>query len=141
MTASTHTLRVLVAEDDRAIRRLMGMTLRRASIEVQLTEDGAEALAALQQSPWNAIVLDLMMPEVNGWEVVRWLGLHPEHRPPCVVVVSAAGPDVLRDLDPTIVNAIFFKPFDVVQLGEYLQKAMQHDGEDRRRARVVKSIT
>src|SRR5215213_4770426 len=90
MAASTDTLRVLVAEDDRAIRRLMGMTLRRASIEVHLTEDGAEALAALQQSPWNAIVLDLMMPEVNGWEVVRWLGLHPEHRPPCVVVVSAA---------------------------------------------------
>lgn len=133
-------MRVLVAEDDRAIRRLLATTLRRSAIEVHLAADGAEALAALQQSSWSAIVLDLMMPKVNGWEVVSWLGAHPGHRPPCVVVLSAAGPDVLRNLDATIVNAIFLKPFDVVQLGSYLRTSIEGNRADRRRARVVKSI-
>ena len=77
------------------------------------------------------------MPEITGWEVVRWLGEHPEHRPPSIIVVSAAGPDVLRALDPTIVNAIIFKPFDVVELGAYVSDTVRRQARDRRKGRVV----
>lgn len=133
-------LRVLVAEDDRAIRRLLAATLRRAGIDVQLVENGAQAIDALKEWPWNAVVLDMMMPEVTGWQVVRWLGEHLERRPPCVVVVSAAGPDVLHELDPTIVSAIFFKPFDVVKLGAYLRNAVKPGRGERRHLRVVKTL-
>jgi CheY-like chemotaxis protein len=129
---------VVVAEDDPSIRRLLGLTLRRRGLDVHLAANGAEALEALRQ-PAAAVVLDLMMPEVSGWEVVRWLGQHPKQRPPSVIVVSAAGPDVLRDLDPTIVNAIIFKPFDVVQLGTYVSNAVRRPTRDRRRARLVKT--
>lgn len=106
---------------------------------MQLAADGAQALAALQQQPASAIILDMMMPEVTGWEIVRWLGEHPEHRPPSIIVVSAAGPDVLRELDPTIVNAIIFKPFDVVELAGYVCDTARRPARDRRRARVVRT--
>ena len=138
MPAATHAdpPRVIVAEDDPAIRRLLGLTLRKRGLDVQLTADGAQALAALQQQPAAAVILDMMMPEVTGWEVIRWLGEHPEHCPPSIIVVSAAGPDVLRNLDPTIVNAIFFKPFDVMELGTYVCDTVRREARDRRQARV-----
>lgn len=132
--------RVLVAEDDPAIRRLLGMTLRRRRMEVYLASDGEEAIDALERERWDAVVTDLMMPKVNGWQVVGWLAEHPEHRPASVIVVSATNREALRDLDPTVVNAIFFKPFDVLQLGAYVKHATQQDGGDRRRARVVQSV-
>jgi len=51
--------------------------------------------------------------------------------------MSAAGRDVLQNLDPTIVNAIIFKPFDVLQVGAYVKDIVARAGADRRRARVV----
>jgi CheY-like chemotaxis protein len=132
--------RVLVAEDDPAIRRLLATTLRRRRLEVELAEDGAQAQQALERGQWDVLVMDLMMPYVNGWDLVRWLGAHPERRPGSVIVVSAADRDALRELDPGIVNAIIFKPFDVVQLGTYVKNAAQRNGRDRRRARSLRSI-
>jgi DNA-binding response OmpR family regulator len=131
---------VLIAEDDDAIRRLLAMTLRRHGIHVEVARNGLEALDALQKYKWAAVVLDLMMPEMNGWEVVRWLGSHPEHRPQSLIVVSAADREALKDLDTTIVNAIIFKPFDIVQFGAYVSSVLQHKGRDRRRARVVPTL-
>ena len=140
MAATTNMPRVLVAEDDPAIRRLMGMTLRRRRMDVHLVEDGRQALEALQREHYDIIVMDLMMPNLNGWEVVKWLGTHPDRKPASVIVVSAADREALRDLDPTVVNAIFFKPFDVVQLGAYVRNTAQRAGSDRRRARAVRSV-
>ncbi|HEX7151684.1 MAG TPA: response regulator [Thermoanaerobaculia bacterium] len=141
MAARTTSMpRVLVAEDDPAIRRLLAATLRRRRLDVQLTEDGQQALEALQRERWDVIVMDLMMPVVNGWEVVRWLSAHPEQRPASVIVVSAADREALRELDPTVVNAIVFKPFDVMQLGAYVKSAAQQGQHDRRHARVVKTV-
>ena len=140
MAATTKMPRVLVAEDDPAIRRLLGMTLRRRRMDVELVQDGEEAMEALKRERFDVVVMDLMMPNVNGWEVVRWLGKHPDCRPASVIVVSAADREALRDLDPSVVNAIIFKPFDVVQLGAYVRNTAQHAGGDRRRARAVKSL-
>src|SRR5436305_12495419 len=131
--------RVLVAEDDASIRRLLAVTLGRRRIDVEIATDGKEAIAALQKGRWAAVVLDLMMPKVSGWDIVRWMSAHPEHRPRSVIVVSAADREALRELDPTIVNAIVFKPFDVLELGAYVKKAAMRDGADRRRARIVRA--
>ena len=131
---------MLVAEDDAAIRRLLAMTLRRRRLEVGMAEDGNEALRALESERWDVLVLDLMMPNVDGWQVVRWLAEHPERCPASVIVTSAAERNALRDLDPTVVNAILFKPFDVLQLGAYVKSAAQRGARDRRRARPVRTI-
>lgn len=132
--------RVLVAEDDPAIRRLLSMTLRRRRLDVELAEDGQQALDALEREHFDVAVLDLMMPHVDGWGLVRWLSAHPDRKPASVIVVSAADRDALRDLDPSIVNAIIFKPFDVQLLGAYVRSAAEQHGRDRRRARRVRSV-
>lgn len=133
--------RILVAEDDPAIRRLLGATLRRRRLEVELAENGALAIDALKKGgDFSVLVLDLNMPHVDGWEVLRWLAKHPERRPESVIVVSATDREALSGLDYTIVNAIIFKPFDVVQLGAYIKGAAQQGRRDRRRGRVVARV-
>jgi DNA-binding response OmpR family regulator len=128
-----------VTEDDDAIRRLLAMTLRRRRLDVELATDGSEALAALQRERFEVLVLDLMLPRVSGWAVVQWLAANPRQRPRSVIVVSAADRDLLRRLDPTVVNAILFKPFDIDQLGAYVRNAAYREERDQRRARLVKT--
>jgi CheY-like chemotaxis protein len=128
--------RVLVAEDDDAIRRLLAATLRRAGLRVDAVRDGAEALQYLAKNRYRALVSDLMMPKLSGWDIVGWLKRHPEDRPPSVIVVTAADQAALRDLDPNVVNAIFLKPFNPVDLSAYIASCCTLR-RDRRRSRVV----
>jgi DNA-binding response OmpR family regulator len=58
--------RVLLVEDDADIRVLFGMAFREAGFSVQEATDGLEAIAALQLDTFDAIILDLSMPRVDG---------------------------------------------------------------------------
>jgi CheY-like chemotaxis protein len=61
-------LRVLVVEDEPLIRALVTMAFEAEGYDVDTAADGAEALARACQQPPQAIVLDLMMPVMNGWD-------------------------------------------------------------------------
>jgi CheY-like chemotaxis protein len=65
--------RVLVAEDDRFLRRACEMSLRQLGFTVLLAKDGEEALAIIASERPDVILLDLLMPKVNGLEVLRAL--------------------------------------------------------------------
>lgn len=130
--------RVLIAEDDAAIRRVLALTLRRSDIEVELAAHGAEAIEAMTKERFAVLVLDLMMPHIDGWAVIRWIAEHPESRPWSVLVMSAADREALKSLDPAVVNAIIFKPFDVTQVAAYVTSTVHLEREDRRRVRIVK---
>lgn len=137
MPVSENLSGVLLAEDDVSIQRLVALALRRRGLTVYVAADGEEAIAELQSRRHSVLVLDLMMPKVSGWDLIDWLGQHPEHRPSSVIVVSAADRALLQNLDPTVVNAIIFKPFDVTQLAAYVRAAADRDDRDRRHLRVV----
>jgi CheY-like chemotaxis protein len=128
---------VLVAEDDPSIRALMASAFRRRKLQMALVSNGDEALQHLQNQEWLVLVLDLMMPEVTGWDVIAWLAAHPERKPRTVVVVSATDRAMLAELDPTVVNAVIFKPFDILQLSAYVKASCEMPHKDRRRSRIV----
>ncbi|MBW3670100.1 MAG: response regulator [Acidobacteria bacterium] len=128
----------LVVDDDRPIRALITASLRRKQIRVEDSADGAEAIALLGHNDYQALVLDLMMPRVSGWDVIEWLGEHPERKPQTVIVVTAADQTVISELNPEVVNAVIFKPFDVIDLATYVRSCLSHGlPVDRRKRRVV----
>ena len=131
---------VLVVEDDAALRRLLVATLKRRRLNVDLAVDGQEGVQRLATNKYCVVTLDLMMPKMSGWEVIQWLKEHPEHRPPSVLVVTAADRGVFRELDPELVNAILIKPFDIHVLGSYIAACCRRKGRDRRRKRVVTPV-
>lgn len=106
--------RILVIDDDLAIRVLLQAVLKRLKFEVALAEDGAAGLEMLQgDSAYDLILLDLMMPRLNGYEFIEQVGLrHPQHRPH-IIVFTAAGK---RGVDKIPANAVcnsILKPFDL----------------------------
>lgn len=64
-------MKILIVDDDPNIRQLLQITLQVEGYEVALAEDGAQALQLLQREPVDLILLDLMLPEVDGWQVCR----------------------------------------------------------------------
>ena len=128
---------VLVAEDDPSIRALMATAFRRRRLKPALAANGTEALQHLQSQEFLVLVLDMMMPEVNGWDVIAWLAANRERKPRTVIVVSASDRELLAELDATVVNAVIFKPFDIMQLSAYVKASCDLPHRDRRRSRIV----
>jgi DNA-binding response OmpR family regulator len=128
---------VLIAEDDPSIRALLATAFRRRRLQPAVAANGAEALQHLQNQEWRVLVLDLMMPAVTGWEIISWLAKNRDRKPKTVIVVSATDRELLQGLDPTVVNAVIFKPFDVLQLSAYVKASCELERADRRRSRVI----
>ncbi|HEV8435171.1 MAG TPA: response regulator, partial [Thermoanaerobaculia bacterium] len=61
---------ILVVEDDPAIRRLVRMVLQRRGYQVETAEDGVEAVLKLGIGEYDAVILDLMMPNLDGFALI-----------------------------------------------------------------------
>ena len=103
--------RALLVEDDAGIRRLVERLLERRGIEVDSATDGETALAKLGSGRYKILILDLMVPKVNGFEIIDYIKEHKLDLP--VAVVSAVSQQALTRLDLDIVKVVIPKPFDV----------------------------
>jgi len=108
--------RVLVAEDDSAIRNLLLRVLGRAGFEIETVTNGRDAIARLSAQLYDVVVLDLMMPEASGFDVLAWVRREkPEVGKKLVIVTAAADRDT-RQIAEEEVFAIIRKPFDIADL-------------------------
>lgn len=103
--------RALVVEDDPAIRRLVEKLLQRRGIEIDTAHDGKQALEKIREGEYSVLVLDLMLPGANGYEVIDYIKKNGLRLP--VVVVSAVSQQALSKLDLEVVKLVIAKPFDV----------------------------
>lgn len=103
--------RALIVEDDPAIRRLVEKILTRNHIAIETANDGRIAIDKLRNNRYSVIILDLMIPEANGFEVVEFMKATNVATP--VAVVSAVSQQALTKLDLDIVKLVISKPFDV----------------------------
>jgi DNA-binding response OmpR family regulator len=87
----THARRVLLAEDDRFLRKAAGAMLRRQGFTVLTAEDGEEALRIARAEMPDLILLDLIMPKMQGFEVLKALKRDSETFPIPVIVLSNLG--------------------------------------------------
>jgi CheY-like chemotaxis protein len=109
--------RVLVADDDQAIRQLVYTILQREGLEVDCAADGQEAIEKLEQHEYAVILLDLMMPRVDGFGVAAYLKENPPEHKPVVLVISAYADPKFKQVDPDVVAGVLRKPFEVADLG------------------------
>jgi len=105
--------RVLVVEDEPAIRDLLVWVLQIEGYEVSAAENGRRAIEMAQHDPPDLMLLDLMMPGMDGYEVLQHLRDSPRLRAVPVVVMSAAARPESSD---TQVKAFVAKPFDLDDL-------------------------
>ena len=107
--------RALVVDDDAAIRILVTKILRRHDFDVDPVPDGAAAIEQLMQHEYAVVVLDLMMPRIDGFGVLHYIADHSPEMFERVIVMTAYGPSVAEKICPPVVRFIH-KPFDVEHL-------------------------
>jgi len=107
--------RVLVVEDDDSIRGLLVAALRREAFIVDGANEGAEALQLVAAFEYAVIVLDLMMPGVNGFDFLDAIHAMTPRPRSVVIVVTAFDDSRFMSLNAEQVHAVIRKPFDIVQ--------------------------
>jgi len=115
--------RLLVVDDDHAIRKLLERIAQRAGFEVETAKDGADALEMIEASDYDIALVDLMMPRLSGYELVQRLSTR--ERRPVVIVATALTNSDLATVDDTMVRHVIRKPFDVQAVVTALVEAMQ----------------
>lgn len=110
----TREKRVLVVDDDDAIRSLVTTVLRRRGLIADTARNGVEAVEAFAARRHHVILLDLMMPTMNGWEVLDHLEALPARERPLVIVLTAGSEP--RAFKPDLVAGMVRKPFDIDML-------------------------
>ena len=105
---------VLIVDDDDGVQTLMRALLVRRDVNVDSASDGDAALRKLRERSYDSIVLDLMLPKMNGFEVVRDLKARSPEMLKRTIVVTAASNLTLRDFkDSELVRRVMRKPFDI----------------------------
>jgi CheY-like chemotaxis protein len=123
-------VRVLVVDDDPSIRRMIMAALRREGYVFSEAANGKEALDIMRQEPPSVVVLDLMMPIVSGWDVLRERAAQPDLQSIPVIIVSAnRGPELASAMDKGIC-AFLPKPFDIRVLSSLVRSCVMPDRPD-----------
>jgi two-component system response regulator MprA len=120
------TTRVLVVDDDPAVRSAISRALR-IDYDVDEAVDGADALARHASAPADAIVLDLLMPEIGGLDVCRSLRRRGDAVPVLVVTARDAVSDRVEGLDAGA-DDYLVKPFAVEELRARVRALLRRTG-------------
>ncbi|HEX2059631.1 MAG TPA: response regulator [Thermoanaerobaculia bacterium] len=116
--------RVLVVDDDDAIRMMVERVLRREQFEVESARDGFEAIEKLTRSDYATILLDLMMPRVDGHGVLRFLETERNEESPRVIVMTANMQGATETMASKPVFRVLPKPFDIRQLISHVKECV-----------------
>lgn len=118
--------RILVVDDDLAIRVLLQAVLRRLGFEVVLAEDGEIGLEIVEKESFDLVLLDLMMPKVNGYEFIE--KVRGTNGRPHIIVFTAAGQRGVARIPPNRVCDAILKPFDLETFLDLIHRCL--DGHE-----------
>ena len=109
--------RVLVVDDEPNIVMSLEFLMKRAGFEVQVARNGREALAALEGTPPDLLLLDVMMPEFDGYEVCERIRQRPEWNRTKIIMLTARGRDAERQRGLALgADRYVTKPFSTREL-------------------------
>ncbi len=120
--------RILLAEDDRFLRKAAGGMLRKLGHTVITAEDGEEALRMARAEQPELVLLDLIMPKIQGFEVLRALKADPATRNIPVIILSNLGQDADKQttLKAGAAEYLVKVNLSLAELGAAVDRAMGH---------------
>lgn len=119
--------RALVVDDDDPIRTMLAKVVERQDLDVDTARDGVEAIERIDEDGYSLIVLDLMMPRVDGYGVLQHIQAHHPEKLRCTIIASAVPEsEVLKRFDMPVFR-IHAKPFDMARLIADIQQCVGAD--------------
>jgi DNA-binding response OmpR family regulator len=126
MTSERHR-HVLVVDDDHEVRRILVTALRHRSLIPDEATSGREAIDLLRENTYSVVLLDLLMPGVNGFAVLDAIDDHAA-APPIVLVVTGAERAILDRLDSLKIHGVVKKPFDPAEVAAVVAACVEIRG-------------
>ena len=116
--------RALVVDDDEPIRRMLTKIVERLDLDVDEARDGAEAIERIDADGYSVILLDLMMPRVDGFGVLSHMEReHPEDVPRTIIATAVPPHELSKRLDAPV-RSVHAKPFDIEKLMNDIRELM-----------------
>lgn len=115
--------RILLVDDEPDIQTIVGARLATLGFEVLIAKDGQEGLDLARKEFPDAILLDLMLPKIDGYKVCRMLKFDKTFENIPVIIFSAKGSDADKKLAEQVgADAYLVKPFDFKLFTQTIQK-------------------
>lgn len=136
---------ILVVDDDEANRDILSRQLQRLGFDALAAGSGTEALRLLERAPFDSVLLDFMMPEMDGLDVLEAIKGNPETGNVPVIMISAL--DELSGVSRCIQHGAddyLFKPFDPVLLSARISAALERTrlrAQERERTRELERMS
>ena len=106
---------LLLVEDDDAIADVVRLHLAEAGFRLHREADGRQAMRSIDARPWDLVLLDLMLPGADGWDVCRYLRAHHRHVP--IIILSARSAEAHRVLGLELgADDYLTKPFSMLEM-------------------------
>lgn len=119
------TKRVLVVDDEPNIVLSLDFLMRKEGFDVQVARNGAEALQALEGSAPDLLLLDVMMPEFDGYEVCERVRARPEWKDTKIIMLTARGREAERERGLKLgADAYVTKPFSTRDLVKQVKQML-----------------
>jgi CheY-like chemotaxis protein len=117
--------RILVVDDERYMQRLLQFILEKTGATIETAGSGEAALAVLRRRPADLVVLDLVMPGLNGFDTVRAMRKEPDLEAIPVIMLTSRGPAEPRDKAASLgIVAYFTKPFSPMELTDNIKQRL-----------------
>ena len=124
---SMNPKRVLLVEDDRFLRRACEKSLQQQGFTVSTAPDGEEALRAIRADPPDIILLDLLMPKVSGFEVLKGIRSDEKTRSiPVIILTNSSKETDIREIQSLGVTGYLVKAnLSLEELGSQVKQALK----------------
>ena len=129
--------RILVVEDETAIASVLDALLTEAGYEVTLATDGVQGLQAFHRQPFSLILLDLMMPQVDGYTVCRQI--RQESQVPIVVLTALDGEDAQVKAFQLKADDYITKPFGMMEFIARVRAVLRRAGKEEKENDVLET--
>src|SRR5436190_20280436 len=131
-TAPSNGGRILVVDDDPDIARFVEINMRLEGFEVRIANDGEEALTTIANDPPDLVLLDVMMPRIDGVEVCRRLRADPATSHLAIIMLTAKSLSADKVVGLTAgADDYLIKPFDTLELVARVRSTMRRNAEMR----------
>ena len=123
------TLKVLIADDDRINRHILEYMLKQYNLEVCSAKDGEEALEILEQNECNLIILDSIMPKMDGFETIKHIRANKKYNSTPVIIHTSfsLGNNTIENIFKLGFDSYLPKPFNKHELKALLERYVELD--------------
>ncbi len=125
-----NTRKVLIVDDEEVIRKVLRMTLNKWGFQAEEAGDGVQALRRLREGRYDLIICDILMPNMNGWDLIREVRRNPDTQDLRIIALTGKNKDIDMFKGYELGATYYMtKPFTKAQLHYGLQLVLDDSPE------------